>query len=150
MYETLLNEAASLNVKVIEANLITRDGRCVGNKIAINKNLTTREKGCVLAEELGHFHKTVGDITDQKRIENRKQELIARRWGYEKTVGIIKIINAFENGCKNKYEISEFLNITEDYLNEVIDYYKQKYGFSYQIDNYDIRFEPNLYIGKFY
>ncbi|MGL4571823.1 MAG: ImmA/IrrE family metallo-endopeptidase [Clostridium sp.] len=150
MYETLLNEAASLNVKVIEANLITRDGRCVGNKIAINKNLTTKEKACVLAEELGHFHKTVGDITDQKKIENRKQELIARRWSYKRTVGILDIIKAFENGCTTYYDVAEYLNVPQKFLIEVIDYYKLKHGESFQIDNYIIYFIPRLAVLKIF
>ncbi|MBC5626849.1 ImmA/IrrE family metallo-endopeptidase [Clostridium sp. NSJ-49] len=147
-YDELLIEADKLGIIVKEANLKTRDGRCNGNRIAINKKLSNVEKACVLAEELGHYHLTVGDITNQKDISNRKQELIARKWGYNKKIGVIGLINAFEHGCTNKYEIAEYLNVTVDYLDEAIKYYSNKYGVMHIIDDYIIYFTPHFFIGK--
>lgn len=147
-YDELLIEANNAGVIVKELYLKTRKGRCRGNRIAIDKELSNYEKACVLAEELGHYYLTVGDITNQKDINNRKQELIARRWGYNKKVGLIGLIEAFENGCKNRYEISEYLNVTPEYLDEAIEYYTSKYGVMHRIDDYIIYFSPNVYIGK--
>ena len=142
-YENLLNECSNLWIKVKEVVLKSSDGRFKGNRIAINKNLSTQtEKKCVLAEELGHYHTTYGDILDQTKIENIKQEIIARRWGYEKLVGIVDIINAHRNGIRNRYELAEFLDVTEEFLNDAIEYYKCKYGICYKIDTYLIYFEP--------
>lgn len=149
-YDELLIEADELGIIVKELDLKTRDGRCKGNRIAIHKDLSNYEKACVLAEELGHYHKTVGDITNQKDITNRKQELVARRWGYNKNIGLIGLINAFEYGCLNRYEIAEYLNVTVEYLNEALEYYESKYGTIHRIDNYIIYFSPNVYIGKFF
>ncbi len=147
-YEELLREADKLGIIVKELDLKTRKGRCCGNKIAIDKKLSIKEKAGVLAEELGHFHKTVGDISNQKEIANRKQELIARRWGYEKSVGIIGLINAFNNNCRDAYEIADFLGVTKEYLDESIDYFRCKYGARYEIDEYIIYFIPNFGIYK--
>lgn len=148
-YEELLIEAEELGVIVKEFDLDTRDGRCFGNRIAINCLLSDTEKACVLAEELGHYHLTVGDISEQENnIDNYKQELIARRWGYDKKIGLIGIINAFEYGCKSKFEIAEYLHVTEEYLDEAIEYYKYKYGIMHQIDHYIIYFTPRLLVGK--
>ena len=147
-YDELLIEADRLGVIVKEANLKTRDGHCKGNRIAIRKNLSNYEKACVLAEELGHYYLTIGDIRNQKNINNKKQELLARRWGYNKKIGLIGLIKAFENGCKDRYEIAEYLSVTVAYLNEAIEYYTNKYGVRYKIDDYIIYFMPNLYIGK--
>ena len=147
-YDELLIEANNIGVIVKEADLRTRDGRCQGNRIAINENLSTVEKACVLAEELGHYHLTVGDITNQKDDNNRRQELKARRWGYNKKIGIIGLTNAFEHGCSNKYEIAEYLNITIEYLDEAIEYYSSKYGVMHVIDDYIIYFTPYFFIGK--
>lgn len=147
-YEELLIEADELGIIVKEIDLKTRDGHCKGNRIAIHKDLCNYEKACILAEELGHYYLTVGDITNQKYINNRKQELIARRWGYNKHVGLLGLIKAFEHGCKNRYEIAEFLNITIEYLNEVLEYYASKYGTMIRIDDYMIYFTPTIYIGK--
>ncbi|HBC2028632.1 TPA: hypothetical protein I9Z65_000137 [Clostridium perfringens] len=147
-YEELLREADKLGIIVKELDLKTRKGRCCGNKIAINKKLSIKEKAGVLAEELGHFHKTVGNISNQKELANRKQEIIARRWGYEKSVGIIGLINAFNNNCRDAYEIADFLGVTKEYLDEAIDYFRCRYGTRYEIDEYIIYFIPNFGIYK--
>ncbi|CAM3017010.1 ImmA/IrrE family metallo-endopeptidase [Hathewaya histolytica] len=150
-YNALLEEAIELNIQVKEIDLKTKDGLCKGNRIAISKRLKTdKERCCVLVEELGHFHKTVGDITDQSKIQNRKQEYIARKWGYERLVGIKNIIKAFENGAHNSFDMAEYLNITEEFLKDAISYYKAKYGVCCEIDNYIIYFEPCLGIIKIF
>jgi hypothetical protein len=148
-YESLLTEADSLGLIVKEVDFKTYDGLCKGNRIGINKNLKTdKEKKCILAEEISHYKLTVGDISDLSKIENMKQEIKARREGYDKLVGITRIINAFEHGVKSLYEMSDFLDVTEEFLEDAIKYYKIKYGTYFEIDNYLICFEPNLQIIK--
>lgn len=149
-YEELLKESETLGLTVKELNLKTRNGFCSGDRIAIKHNLSTCEKACVLAEELGHYHLTVGDITNQDDINNKKQEFLARKWGYDKKVGLIGLINSFEHGCMDLLEVAEYLNVTPSYLNEAIDYYKNKYGLMHRVDNYIIYFTPRLFVGKSY
>ncbi len=142
-YNSLLEEAVSLNITVKEIDLTGTDGLIYDNRIAISKRLDTdAERCCVLAEELGHYYKTVGDITDQTKVENRKQEKIARNWGYEKLVGIVDLINAYNLGIRNKHDLAEHLNVTEQYLEESIQHCKEKYGLYYEIDNYVVYFDP--------
>ncbi|MEG0133065.1 MAG: ImmA/IrrE family metallo-endopeptidase [Clostridium sp.] len=145
-YERLLARAENEGTKVLELDLGTNKecGKYFDNIIIINSNMRTIQKYCILSEELGHHHKTVGDITNQTKIENKKQELIARRWGYEKLVGIVDLLNAHNHGCKTRYEIADYLCVTESFLEETIEYYKCKYGMYYEIDNYLVYFEPNL------
>lgn len=144
-YEKLLIDADKQKIIVKELDLKTRKGRCCGNKIAIDKKITNeKEKACILAEELGHYHLTVGNISDQSKIENIKQELIARRWSYTKLVGLIDIINAHKKGVRDRFEMAEELGVTDEFLNEAIDYYKSKYGQYYIIDRYMIRFIPSF------
>lgn len=144
-YETLLDEAAKEGIEVFENNCIGQlDGLYVDNTITINSsNITTdRGKKCILAEELGHHYTSCGNILDQSTIENRKQERRARGWAYDKTIGIIGLLNAFERGARNSYEIAEYLDVTEQFLHDAIKYYKEKYGLYYIIDNYMLCFEP--------
>lgn len=150
LYEKLLSRANNEGIRVKEIDLGTEEecGYYCNSKILINSRMSDKQKYIVLAEELGHHYTTFGDITNQCNIRNRKKELIARRWGYEHTVSLIGLINSFEHGCKNKYEISEFLGVTVEYLDECIESYKKKYGVSYFLDQYCIIFEPNLSIGK--
>jgi len=148
-YDDLLIEADRLNITVKEIDMIGYGGFCYGDLIAINKALDTdNKKMCVLAEELGHYIMTAGDITDQCRVENRKQELLARKWGYEHIVSLVGLIEAFEYGARDPFETSEFLGVTEEYLQDCIESYKRKYGFMHQIEPYIIYFEPSLTIGK--
>jgi flagellin-specific chaperone FliS len=149
-YENLLIESERDNIIIIEKHFKSdAKGLCKGNKIGISVKLSTdKEKACVLSEELGHFYTSYGNILDQTKVANRKQELRARRWGYEKLVSLNSLISAFENGATTKYEIAEFLNVTEEFLDEAIKHYKMKFGTFYQEGIYLIYFEPTLIIIK--
>lgn len=147
-YEALLIEADKNNLITKEKPLKAYDGRIKDNKILIRKDMNTTQKGCVLAEELGHHYTTVGDILDQSITENRKQERRARIWAYNKLIGLDGLINAYENKCQSMYETAEFLNVTERFLDEALEYYKSKYGVCTAVDNYIIYFEPTLGVAK--
>lgn len=150
-YDELLEEVESQGIDVFEMNIGKHKGLYVDNTIALSKNIkTTKEKVCVLAEELGHHHKTSGEILGKKNINKIKQEKIARNWGYEKLVGIVQLINAFEKGIRSKHDLAEYLNVTEKFLEQAIQHYKEKYGVHYKIDNYIIYFEPTLFIAKMF
>lgn len=144
-YEALLDEAHQEGLIVKEKPLKYNNGRIKGKRIAIRKDIeTSAEKACVLAEELGHYHTTVGDITDLSDSQNRKQERQARLWGYNKLIGLTGIIQAFRAGCHSRHETAEYLGVTEEFLQECIDCYTEKYGEYAKIDNYIIFFIPNL------
>lgn len=144
-YETLLGEAEVEQVEVREMQLSIRlKGLYCDNVIAINSTIPTMtEKACILAEELGHYHTTVGDILDQTQLNNRKQEKRARRWGYQRLVPLVKLVQAYKSGAKNRFELAEYLDVTEEFLEKAIDHYKEKYGLFYGIDDkYCICFDP--------
>ena len=144
-------EADMVNLIVKEKPLINNDGLISGNRIAIRKNIqTTTEKACVLAEELGHHYTTVGNILDQKKVANAKQELHARTWAYNECVGLIGIVKAFEAGCKSLYEMADYLDVTEDFLKDALESYRRKYGVCTEIDNYIIFFEPWISVMRKY
>lgn len=142
-YETLLRESDSLGLITKEKSLKYNNGRIKGNRIAIRKDLKTNtEKMCVLAEELGHYYTSTGNILDQSKISNRKQEYRARLWAYNRAVGLNGLLDAYKAGCKSRYEIAEYLNVTEELLIDAIQCYKSKYGLYASVDNYTIYFEP--------
>lgn len=149
-YEKLLQEADGGGIEVKEIAFISDiKGLYCDNHIRINNKIETDiEKSCILAEELGHYYTSTGDILKQNDVRNRKQELRARAWGYDKKIGLIGIVQAFENHCQNRFEMAEFLGVTEEFLQEAIDYYKCKHGKYANIDNYIIFFIPYLQIIK--
>lgn len=143
-YDALLKVAESESIEICEYNF-TSDikGLYCDNVIGISCNLdTTPEKKCILAEELGHYYTSYGDILDQSEICNRKQELVARRWAYEKLVPLQSIIDGSFAGCKNLFELSEYLEVTEEFLKEALEQYQSKYGLYAEISNHCIYFSP--------
>jgi len=147
----LLDEIDQEKIDLVEYDFKTRfKGMYRDGVIAISIHLETEaERTCTLAEELGHFHTTVGDILDQSKIENRKQERKARAWGYERIIGIIDLVNAYKDGIRNRYELAEYLGVTEEFIIDALNYYKEKYGLYYKIDNYIVYFEPLVVLEKF-
>ena len=91
---------------------------------------------------------SVGDITNLKNVNSRQQELDARLWGYNRLIGLRGIIRAFEHHCQNRYEMAEYLDVTEDYLEEALACYRSKYGVYTVVDNYAIYFIPNIAVAK--
>jgi len=122
-------------------------GLYVGENIAIEKTLTQLEKACILAEELGHYHTTTGNILDQTKTENRKQELKARLWAYNKQIGLLGIVKAYQYGCRNRHEVAEYLEVTEEFLVNALKAYRSKYGVYTTVDNYIVYFEPTRCYG---
>ena len=139
-YEKLLDDANKEDVTVIESYNFKSDrlkGLYCDGSIAINKELKTEpEKKCVLAEELGHHYTSSGDIIDIKNAENRKQEQRARAWAYKKLISIERLIEAYKAGCKSKCEIAEYLDVTEDFLEDAIERYRCIYSPYTKINNY--------------
>ena len=148
-YEILLAEASDLGLIVKEKPLKYNNGRIKGNKVAIRQDIeTTAQKTCVLAEELGHHCTSVGDILDQTNVQNRKQEFRARMWAYNEMIGLMGIVRAFHHGCRSTYEVAEYLEVTEEFLNDALNAYRDKYGVYTTVDNYIIYFIPGLTVFK--
>ena len=110
--------------------------------------MDSTQKACTLAEEMGHYHTSVGNIIDMESAQNRKQERQARLWAYNKQIGLQGLIGAYEAGCQNRYEVAEYLEVTNEFLAECIECYRQKYGVGTTVDNYYIMFIPYLAVGK--
>ena len=149
-YESLLIDAEKENVSVIENFDLTETrlkGLYCDRVIALgNQIVTETEKACVLAEELGHHYTTVGNILNQELDANRKQELHARMWAYNHLVGLCGIVKSYKAGYNTVHDMAEYMNVTEEFLSDALERYRQKYGVSVHFDNYSIYFEPNLQV----
>lgn len=141
-HEELLIEADDIHLIVKEKPLPISKGRIKGNRIVLRQNMSETEKKCILAEELGHHYTTVGNIMDQTKVENRKQERHARIWAYNKMISLSDLVNSYKDGCRSRYEIAEHLEVTEEFLQECLDYFHEKYGLYTKQNNYLIYFEP--------
>ena len=147
-YETLLDAADQSGVVVAERFDFSNTrfkGLYCDSVIALASSIETdAERSTVLAEELGHHHTTYGNILDMHNVSNRKQELRARLWAYDKLIGLTGILRAYKHGCSSLHEVAEFLDVTEEFLSESLAAYRRRYGCYTKLDNYVIYFEPVL------
>lgn len=144
--DILLDDRADLPKRYKGLYLETQNNKI----IFISKYLKTEtEKKCVLAEELGHFHKTIGNIVNQRIIGNVKQEQVALRWAYEKLVTLDGIVAAYYSGLRNRFEFAEYLGVTEDFLQDALTYYKNKYGLYIYFDCKTIHLETLIVFDQF-
>ena len=145
IYDNLLREAEHLCIDVHEKPMSPRNKGLYGdNVIWINKMLITRtEKACTLAEEIGHYHTSYGDIIDQSDVCARRQELRARQWAYWRLVPLTEIVRAYKARVSGRHEIAEFIGVTEEFLQDSIDRYRDKFGLFVVLDKrYTIYFDP--------
>lgn len=144
-YEELQIQHENLNIVEMDLSGVNGlKGLYVDGNIAVAENIPEKEKACILAEELGHYYTTTGNILDQSKVENRKQERKARIWAYNKQIGLLGIVKAYQQGCRNRYEVAEYLGVTEEFLDDALKAYRSKYGIYAIVDNYIIYFEPAI------
>lgn len=143
-YEKLIWEATHQGVNIYEMPMKPRiKGLYADSIVCINKSVSTNtEKACILAEELGHHFTSSGNILDGNIVLNRKQEHRARFWAYEKLVPLSSFIQAHKQGIRNRFELADFLGVTEEFLDAAITRYIEKYGTHITVGLHTICFEP--------
>ncbi|MFD0868825.1 Domain of uncharacterised function (DUF955) [Chlamydia abortus] len=143
LYDKLLKETEA---RVFEVDMpSTIKGLYADNVIWINKSIpTSTEKACILAEENGHYHTSIGNILDQSSIPNRKQEQRARTWAYRKLIPLSSFVQAHKQGIHNRYELAEYLEVTESFLEDSLKRYQEIYGTHTQWKCFTIYFDPLL------
>lgn len=148
LYEKLIVECIDSNLKVIEENLkpIGTYGLCVNDMIFLEKTLNNDLKACVLAEELGHYYKSSGNILDLSVVTNIQSENSGRAWAFEKLFGLEQIVEVHNERLDSKYSAAEYLGVSESFIDEAICYYRKKYGTYVNYKNYTIGFVPRLYV----
>lgn len=146
-YEKLLQDVTDAGIDVKE-NIpfeSRSDGLIKGNKIGLSKNLkTSTEKRCVLAEEYAHYQISSTDIIDLRNFNNRKEERKARLLTYNRLIGLRGLIDAYNHKCRTLHDVAEYLEVTEEFLAEALECYRNKYGICAPVDNYVVYFEPTL------
>ncbi|KUO75685.1 MAG: hypothetical protein APF77_04110 [Clostridia bacterium BRH_c25] len=151
--ELLQEEALQHDIKVTYASLPKRikglycEDYDISPIIALNKQYieNSKEEACIVAEELGHYYTSSGDLLDEAADMTvvRKQEEKARRWAAKRIISLNDIIKGYEYGARTQQEFAEYLETTEDFLCWAIEYYRKKYGIMKVIDSiYIIYFEP--------
>ena len=100
----------------------------IDTDIYINKNNSYENIIGHIAEELGHYETSVGDLSILDTIEKKQKEKRARQYGYRYLVSLDELITCYKLGLTEYWEIAEFLEITPKYLWSSINYYKDAHG----------------------
>lgn len=141
-YEELLTKNEHIKIKDTHALPNGYSGFYKDGVILIDKNLSEIRKAEVLYEELAHHKLTYGNILDQSKWINRKFESYARRYGYEAALPLRIIVEAHNYGISNLYELAEYVQLSEEYIAEILKHYKNKYGIGTHYGEYLITFDP--------
>jgi len=126
---------------------------CDGNYyvILINEKIRGDEKlyRCVLAEEIGHYRTTIGDITprkycDRDRLKIDKMELLALKWATEFIVPTEKLLESLK-----EFKLPS-IDMLVDQFQVTYDFMLQKLEFmSKQNCIWDIDSKRSLYLLNF-
>lgn len=145
-YEQLITSSDAEDVDIMDRTFRSEriKGLYCDGTVVLNNKLSYTEKTCILAEELGHHYTTAGDIINLADTANRKQEYKARLWAYNKLIGLSGIVSAYNAGCRSATDVAEHLDVTEEFLQEALSCYREKYGLYTSVDNYVIYFEPSI------
>ncbi len=148
-YKELLAEAKDLGLRVVERDLWAYNGLIKNRTIIIRETIPTEmRKAEILAEEIGHFHTTVGNILDQTIPANRIQEKIARHWAYDKMIGLSGLVDACLHNCHSILEKAEFLKVTEEFMREAMDCYTFFFSPYVIVDGYTLHFGPKIWVER--
>ena len=144
MIKNLHQYAIDKNIEIVDCELPVAKlkGLYCDNVIYLSNGIETeRERHCILAEELGHYETSSGIILDNS-LYSCKQEVMARDWAYQKVILLDDLVAAYYFGCRSRYEVAEFLNVTEGFLVEAIACFARKYGRLALAGDCAVYFEP--------
>lgn len=135
-YEALLKVAEQQGICTFEKLMPQGIKGLYADKIIwINKRLSSTERTSILAEELGHYFTSDGNILDQTDIRNRKQELRARQWAYHCMLPLDRIVQAHHDRISGRYDLADYLGVTEEFLQAAINRFTAKHGLSIKADD---------------
>lgn len=111
--------------------------------IYLNPSQSPEELTGTIAEEIGHYLTTVGNIIDQDTNLKRKQERLARDIGATLVVSPSDIIDCFEEGCKTVIDCAVHLEVSEETFKDAVKYYARRFTGVKTENNYTLLFQPD-------
>nr|WP_039813787.1 hypothetical protein [Jeotgalibacillus malaysiensis] len=141
-YEKLMDEYPDLNYEEDNNMPEKLPGVIIDNFIAINRNLSMKAKYFILAEEIGHYLTTNGDILNLKDIRHMKAEVVARRWGFHKVLSFDHLLECYDRSILTCDELCSHFELEPEHVNQVLKSYIDKYGPSVEHKGHLIQFDP--------
>lgn len=147
-FEQLVDARPNLKIKMVDAPSKHFGGLLVNETVYLNSNLSYPEQYESLHEEVSHYDFTVGDISEEKTLDDRKQERLARSRAMESTVTLDGLVYCFIHELWLPDEIADYFEVTEKYLRDALDNYATKRGILFRFNDYYFDFKHGLNITK--
>lgn len=145
-FEALVASRPQLNIVISKEMPKSLGGLTFIRDIYINHDRSDREKYEILQEEFAHYDYTVGDISSYSSEADKKQEALARSKAMERTVTLKGLIHCYFNHAWSLEEVADYFGVTEKYVQEAIQNYRNKYGLVFLYGSYyfDLRNAINI------
>ena len=94
--------------------------------ILINTHRSANAQLAVMAEELGHHHRTVGTVIRQDTVSQRKAEAYGRQWAYDSLLPAQSLATALRSGDCTLAELCARFDLPDSFIREAIAYHTRK------------------------
>jgi hypothetical protein len=122
---------AKLNaIEVIDRELPCKKlkGLYVDRTVVLKPGMSSVERCCILAEELGHYATSKGNIVDYRVQRSRDQEHLARFWACERLITFRKLQESCCRCWPCMSALASFWNISDEFLRNACACFKKEYG----------------------
>lgn len=120
--------------------LVRRNGL---SYVFVDPKASRRSRAAILAEEFGHFMTSVGDTVrgaDQIRIQRAEDR--AMRSAVDMLISPEAVIYAIKDGVRNWFELSEALDLPENFLRKAVEVWKKQFGPVYTTEDSVLWLDP--------
>ena len=119
--------ASNSNIFVDDFDTKEVESFSMPNVVVLNKKKlrTSKDVKVHLAHELGHCK--TGSFYNINTLETRERmEYRADRWAIKKLIPFSKLLAALESGITERWELAEYFNVTEDYIDKAKFLYEER------------------------
>lgn len=103
--------------------------------ILINSHRPINVQVAALAEEIGHFQRSYGQIIKLDSIQAIKSEHSGRVAAYQNLLPCSTLKAAMRSGTCTLWELAEFFDLPEGFVKEAFQYYRQRGEFQPRVAN---------------
>lgn len=147
-FETLESQYPELTIHFDKDMPASNGGFIYNYDIFLNGNEDLKTKRLeTLAEEIGHYETTAGNITHQSNNVERHDEHTARVWGCTHLISLDELVYCYESGILTAPDIADYFEVSIGYLWEAIGCYREKRGehFTYYDYHFDLSHGLNIF-----
>lgn len=134
--EELMNNYPQLSFTFTSRMPDFQGAMIINNQVFINQNRSYTKNLEDVAEEIGHYETTAGNIIEQNSYYSKKQETEARRYGHMILVNLDGLIECYKAGMRHMWELADFFECDTDYILRALDTFRVKKGNNFSYHGY--------------